>query len=374
MPRKGARRPIAIGDKEDPDGLYVWVRRYLNALQVKNYAERTIINEERNLVLFIEWCDARSLTKPTEITLPILERYQRHLFHSRKANGKPLTFRAQAAKLVSVRNWFRWLVRQGALLWNPASELELPRAPRRLPKHVLTASEVEAVLQQPDVTEPLGLRDRAILETFYSTGMRRSELVNLRLYDIDSERGTVMIRLGKGGKDRLIPIGERALTWIGRYLDNVRPRLVMPPDEGVLFLTHFGEGFRRLPMTHLVRAYVDQAKLGKTGACHLFRHTMATLMLEGGADIRYIQAMLGHALLSTTQIYTHVSIRQLKQVHTTTHPAATLEARPLPEPEEAPEADAGGGEHAEPLPAVEQLARALREDEDDEDEEDGSEA
>lgn len=370
MPKKGARRPIAIGDKEDPEGLYVWVRRYLNALQVKNYAERTIVNEERNLVLFVEWCDARSLTRPTEITLPILERYQRHLFHSRKANGKPLTFRAQAARLVSVRNWFRWLVRQGALLWNPASELELPRAPRRLPKHVLTASEVETVLQQPDVTEPLGLRDRAMLETLYSTGMRRSELVNLRLYDIDSERGTVMIRLGKGGKDRLIPIGERALTWIGRYLDDVRPRLVMPPDEGVLFLTHFGEGFRRLPMTHLVRAYVDQAKLGKTGACHLFRHTMATLMLEGGADIRYIQAMLGHALLSTTQIYTHVSIRHLKQVHTTTHPAAALEPRPAPEPE----TDTGDRAEAETLPAHERLARALGNDEEGEEEPDDDSA
>jgi integrase/recombinase XerD len=192
---------------------------------------------------------------------------------------------------------------------------------KRLPKHVLTANEADRVLNQANVADPLGVRDRAILETFYSTGMRRSELASLKLYDLDIERGTVMIRLGKGKKDRMIPIGARALAWIDKYVIEVRPALVREPDDGTLFLSNLNEAFTRNRLTQMVREYVDAASLGKRGACHLFRHTMATLMLENGADIRFIQQMLGHAELSTTQIYTQVSIRKLKEIHSLTHPA-----------------------------------------------------
>ena len=210
------------------------------------------------------------------------------------------------------------------LLWNPASELELPRLGRRLPKHVLTVSEAEQVLEQPDVNDAIGLRDRAILEVLYSTGIRRMEVLNLCIYDLDTERGTLMVRQGKGKKDRMVPIGERAVAWFGRYFNDARPALVVPPDDGTLFLGATGEELSPNRLTQLVRGYVDAADIGKRGACHLFRHTMATLMLENGADIRYIQEMLGHVELSTTQIYTQVSIRRLKQVHTLTHPGARL--------------------------------------------------
>jgi hypothetical protein len=142
---------------------------------------------------------------------------------------------------------------------------------------------------------------------------------------LDQERGTLMVRQGKGKKDRMVPIGERAIAWLARYLNDARPQLVMPPDPGTLFLTQEGEEISTHRLSQLVRDYVAEADLGKTGACHLFRHTCATLMLEGGADIRYIQEMLGHVELSTTQIYTQVSIRKLKAVHTLTHPGAKLE-------------------------------------------------
>jgi integrase/recombinase XerD len=213
------------------------------------------------------------------------------------------------------------MARQRLILHNPASELELPRLGHRLPKHVLTIAEAEQVLAQPDVTNALGLRDRALMETLYSTGMRRLELASLKLYDIDTERGTVMIRQGKGKKDRVIPIGERAAAWIEKYVRESRPQLVVEPDDGTVFLSNAGEPFSLDHLSDLVRVHVDASKIGKRGACHLFRHTMATLMLEGGADIRYIQAMLGHTDLKTTEIYTQVSIRQLKQIHTATHPA-----------------------------------------------------
>jgi integrase/recombinase XerD len=326
VPRPSAGR-ASLKASGDPEGLGAYALRYLEWLQTHNYSACTVQNRESYLGAFVLWCVERGLATPRDITKPILERYQRSLYHHRKANGAPLTFRAQHARLIPVRAYFKWLARQNYLLYNPASELELPRLEHRLPKHVLTKSEVEQILAQPDTSDAMGLRDRAILEVFYSTGMRRSELMGLSLFDLDRERGTVMIRQGKGKKDRMIPIGERALAWIDRYLERSRPDLVVGRHNATLFLRNAGEAFTPDRLTQLVRGYVNAADTGKSGSCHLFRHTMATLMLENGADIRYIQAMLGHAELSTTQIYTQVSIRKLKEIHTATHPAKPRTAR-----------------------------------------------
>lgn len=292
--------------KPDPPAitpLAVLLAEYLNALRVKDYSENTVRSRKMNIRVFLEWCAERGLTEPTEITRPVLERYQRHLFHHRKSNGEPLSFRSQYMRLVGLRVWFRWITRQNRILHNPASEIELPRLGHRLPKHVLTIQEAEQVLGQPNLADPLGLRDRAILEVLYSTGIRRMELVHLKLFDLDLERGTILIRQGKGKKDRFVPIGDRAAAWVQKYIREARAKLAVEPDDGTLFLASTGEEISRDHLTATVRAYVVHAKIGKTGSCHLFRHTMATLMLEGGADIRFIQQMLGHASLSTTEIY-----------------------------------------------------------------------
>ena len=318
----------------DADGLVAWLRRYLEWLQVRNYSARTVENQQRYLLAFVAWCETRSVTRPQEVTKPMLERYQRHLFHYRSANGRPLTYRSQVRALTPVRGYFKWLARTNVLLWNPASEIELPRPEVRLPKHVLTAEEAERVLAQPDVAEPLGVRDRAILETLYSTGIRRREATQLSLFDVDTERGTLMVRQGKGRKDRMVPVGERASAWIRRYVDQVRGELVVPPDPGALFLTLEGEALSSAWLSERVRRYVNDAQVGKTGSCHLFRHTCATLMLEGGADLRSLQEMLGHEQLTTTQIYTRVSIRRLQAVHAQTHPSARLERPESSEPKE----------------------------------------
>jgi integrase/recombinase XerD len=306
------------------DRMHALLEQYLVWMQMQNFSEDTVATRRTTIDYFLAWARERGLDAPAEITRPVLERYQRSLYQYRKKNGDPLTFRTQNTRLRSLKGWFRWMARQNHILHNPASELLLPRLENRLPKYILNVDEAETVLAVPDVSTVEGLRDRAILETFYSTGMRRMEVTNLKLYDIDRERGTVMIRLGKGKKDRHIPIGERALAWIGKYIAEARPELLGAADDGTVFLDELGAAFNRVRLTTLVRGYIRKAKIGKQGGCHLFRHTVATMMLENGADIRVIQEMLGHAKISTTEMYTRVSINLLRQVYAATHPGANL--------------------------------------------------
>lgn len=322
MPKKGQHTPLpVIGPKNDPASLYHQMQHFLQWMRERNYSERTVGNRETYLRYFILWCDERGLTRPQEITRPILERYQRYMFLYRKKDGQPLSTRSQGTRVTPIRAWFKWLTKTNRILYNPAADLDLPRMEKRLPKHILTADEADRIMNVPNIETATGLRDRAMLETLYSTGIRRMELIGLNQYDIDYERGTLMVRQGKGKKDRMIPIGERALAWIQKYRDEARPQFALAGDDGTLFLSQLGEAFTPNRLTQLVRDTIDAAQIDKRGSCHLFRHTMATLMLENGADIRFIQAMLGHAELSTTEIYTQVSIVKLKEIHTLTHPA-----------------------------------------------------
>jgi integrase/recombinase XerD len=332
MRGKRRREPLALPDPgSDPEGLAAHIVDYLEWIRSRNFSERTVASRSQMLRAFASWCADRGVTRSCEVTRPMLERYQRWLFHYRKADGRPLTFHTQQIRLVSIRAFFKHLARQNRILSNPASDLDLPRRERRLPRESLTPQEAEQVLAQPDVTKPLGLRDRAILETFYSTGLRRMELANLGLYDLDAERGTLTVRQGKGKKDRVVPIGERAVAWLEKYLQEVRPALLTGPDTKALFLNELGEPLGLDWLSILVRRYVERARVGKTGSCHLFRHTLATVMLQGGADVRYIQEMLGHERLDTTQVYTQVSIRTLKAIHNATHPAARLKKKDVVE-------------------------------------------
>jgi integrase/recombinase XerD len=323
MSRRQGSPPLAV----DPEGLSALAEEHLEWMRARNYSAATLSNRGAYLRRFIAWCADRGLARPSEITKPILERYQRSLYHYRRRDGRPISFRSQVIHFTAVRVFFRYLARANVIVSNPAADIELPKVERRLPRAVLTASEAEQVLALPDVKDPVGLRDRAILETFYSTGIRRMELAHLLVFDVDHERGTLMVRQGKGKKDRLIPIGERALAWIAKYLDEVRPLFLVEPDHHHLFLGAWGEPLSVSWVTDRVRDYVQKANLGKSGSCHLFRHTMATLMLEGGADIRHVQEMLGHADIKTTQVYTQVSIQKLKAVHDATHPGAKLERK-----------------------------------------------
>lgn len=321
---------VSRGRSSQPAGdeagsLRALAAQYLEWLRDRSYSEQTVASRRRHLAVFLEWCSERGLGTAPELGRQAVELYQRHLAHHVKDDGGPLAAQTQRGYLMTLTGFCRWLTRSRLILYNPAADLVLPRQPHRIPRDVLSPAEAERVLAVPDVRTLMGVRDRAILETLYSTGMRRSELARLATADVDLERGLALIREGKGRKDRMVPVGERALAWVRRYLADVRPCYVVPPDEGDLFLTRFGRGFVPNGISEVVSAAVTRSGVGKKGSAHLLRHTAATLMLEGGADIRFIQQLLGHEDLGTTQVYTRVSIKALKQVHDATHPAARLE-------------------------------------------------
>lgn len=319
--RKLNRKKTSPSFYANPGSILFFLEPYCEWLRVRSYAENTIELRSLHIRHFTTFCEERGILSPEEVSRQVVERYQRHLYHLIGVKTKkPFSIRQQISYLGSLRGFFKWLTKERHLLYNPASEMELPRLGRHLPAHVLNAKEAEAVISTPDITTSLGIRDRALMEVLYSTGIRRAELAGLLLYDVDFDNRTVFIRQGKGKKDRMVPIGERACLWLEKYLQEVRGVLVAEPDGLQLFLTPSGEGLSMVYLTELVRRYVVESGVGKKGSCHLFRHTMATLMLEGGADVRYIQAMLGHSQLASTEIYTHVSIRKLKEVHERTHP------------------------------------------------------
>ena len=326
--KKGPKKALApFEGSDDPRSLGALIFRYFEWMRIRGYSEATVVRAWEVLGMFLKWCAERAVIQARDVTKPMLERYQRHLYHYRKRNGEPLSFRGQHSQLCVIQGLFRFLAKQNYILYNPASDLELPKVGKRLPRFVLTATEADQVLNQADINTDKGIRDRAIMETLYSTGIRRSELINLKLFDIDDERGIITIREGKGRRDRMIPIGERALAWVRKYLDDVRPALMIEPDNMVLFLTVEGETLGQSHLTKLVRTYIKASGIGKTGSCHIFRHTMATLMLEGGADIRFIQQMLGHAELTSTEVYTQVSLKKLKEIYLATHPGAKLQQK-----------------------------------------------
>jgi integrase/recombinase XerD len=295
--------------------------QYLERLAVRNYTPDTIEGRRDALKVFLLWAIERDLTDPNAITKLILESYQRHLWRWKKQNGKPLSISTQRSRLGTVKDFFAYLVKSNHIPANPASELELPRPEKRLPKEPLGLHQVETVIAVPDTSDPLGIRDRAMLELFYSAGIRRSELAKLRIEDLNRERQTLQIRQAKHHKDRVVPVGNRALHWLERYLEESRPRLALDAHQPALFLTSYGEAFNPDVLSRMVTRFIKKAEIERQGSCHLLRHSCATHMLEGGADIRFIQQLLGHEKLETTAIYTQVSIEQLKAVHAQTHPA-----------------------------------------------------
>jgi integrase/recombinase XerD len=292
------------------------VDAYLSFARVeKGLAENTLQAYGRDLSAFAAHLDQQgvddvALLRPTHILS--------HLVQLSKAK---MAQRSQARHLVAIRQLTRFLMKERLLKEDPAADIDAPRPTRTLPVF-LDVEEVERLLQAPDVTTPRGLRDRAMIELLYATGLRVSELVELPADGLDLERGFVLV-LGKGNKERVVPVGQAAADAIRAYLHGARPTFLKERTSDSLFLRSGGEPMTRQGFWKLLKGYALQAGIKKALSPHKLRHSFATHLVERGADLRSVQAMLGHADLSTTEIYTHVNRERLKRLYGTFHPRAT---------------------------------------------------
>ena len=232
--------------------------------------------------------------------------------------GAGMQSRSSARLLSSIRRYYQHQVSEGQLRQDPSSRIESPKLGRKLPK-TLTEEEVERLLAAPDIASDIGLRDRAMLETLYASGVRVSELVSLQVSRFNPRQGILRIT-GKGNKERLVPLGEEALDWLSRYLGEARPRLLASHSADAMFVTRRGQAMTRQAFWYLIKRYARLASINKPLSPHVLRHAFATHLLNHGADLRILQMLLGHSDLSTTQIYTHIARERLKDLHATHHP------------------------------------------------------
>jgi integrase/recombinase XerD len=278
------------------------------------HSGHTVANYLRDIRRLIAHATAKGRERPDEITAAQLREF---IYDLKDLGLAPATIRRQIS---AVRTYYRFLVGEGRAVRDPSERLESPRQWRRLPS-VLTVAEVERLLAAPNADEPLAMRDRALLELAYATGARVSELVGLKVGDLLYEDGLARL-FGKGSKERIVPVGRRALGAAALYVREIRPQFDKGKGRGVLFLNARGTPLSRVGAWMIIRRAARQGGIAKRVTPHTLRHTFATHLLEGGADLRAVQEMLGHADLGTTQLYTHVDRAYLRTVHKTYHPRA----------------------------------------------------
>ena len=293
---------------------------YRSWLRASNYRPDTITNYIKSLRPFWVWLAQEGVTDLRSVTRALLERYVAQI-RVRWANR-----RTQESHLHGMKRLFHFLVEANHLLIDPAAGLSHGVKGRSLPRPVLTPVEMKKLLAQPNTSLMHGIRDRAFLELFYSTGIRMAEGMALTVYDLDLAGGLLRVRSGKGGRGRVVPVGKEAMKWLKEYLTKIRPRQNrFRSHERALFLTPAGRPMARKTVWQMVRRYAKAARIKKQVTCHVLRHTCATHLLEGGADLVAIKELLGHRKLSTTQIYTRVRPVDVKVTHKKTHPREAMD-------------------------------------------------
>jgi integrase/recombinase XerD len=291
------------------------VEQFVDFIRIEqNLSPNTVDSYRRDLLRYVRFLkDPQGRVEPRQITRADLSEFVQQL------DAVGLSPKSLARNLSAIRGWHRYLLDEALLDHDPADLIDLPKLPRTLPS-VLEIEEIERVLEQPDTLSHLGVRDRAMIELLYACGLRISELLGLRQSQIVSDGGFVRV-MGKGSKERIVPMGKIAADWIYYYQEKVRPHLAPGGRaDDTLFLNARGRPMSRMGFWKILKKYVDKAGVDKDVTPHTFRHSFATHLLEGGADLRIVQELLGHADISTTQIYTHVDREYLKEIHRTFHP------------------------------------------------------
>lgn len=293
----------------------------------RNASAHTVRSYTRDIIQFIQWTESEKLLKanydPEKVTYLMIRRYLGYL----SQNGYER--RSVLRKLSSLKSFFKWLEREGTIQQNPAAPVLSPKSTRALPD-VLSQGEVEHILALPDLEKPFGVRDKALLETLYATGMRVAETAQLSMADLDWRAGEARVRDGKGGKERVVLLGRPAMAALRQYVDEARPLLMArrkdqlaPVVDGV-WINGRGTRLSGHAIYMLVVDYARRGGIDKTVTPHTLRHSFATHLLEGGADLRVVQELLGHRSLSSTQIYTRVGAAHLKKIYAASHPRASI--------------------------------------------------
>ncbi len=280
----------------------------------RGLSENTINSYGIDLKLFLEYLRENEIPSFKQVNKEVIVNYMQAEKNNNKANSSILR------SVSSLRKFFQYLAQEKIIEKDPMLLIDTPKKKQHLPQ-VLTKEEVEKLLHSPNTGQVLGLRDRAMLELMYATGLRISEIINLKLEDLHLTMGTLQT-LGKGHKERIVPVGDEAIKWINRYLEEARPKLLKQKRSNYLFLNFHGNNLTRQGVWKNLKAEVRKAGIQKNITPHTLRHSFATHILENGADLRIVQELLGHADISTTQIYTHLSNKQLADIYNRAHPRA----------------------------------------------------
>ena len=297
--------------------------QYLQYLHALGRSPHTIKGARYDLNAFIRFLDSERVYELDDLNRDIIAEYQQDLAFRLTHKGTLLSIRSQSQLLTVVRGFTRFLKENDYLLNDPGESIKLPRNPKKLPKCILTIEEVNKLLNAPDTRSNRGYRNRIMLEVLYDTGIRRSEVLGIMLKDMDLDAGYIQV-LGKGNKERVVPLGKRVCDMIRSYTLSVRPHFIQGDDPGFLFLNRWGSQMHPNAVWAVVKGSAKLARLKKNVSTHTLRHTCATHMLRNGAPIRHIQEMLGHESLESTQVYTRVTINDLKEIHAKYHPSENL--------------------------------------------------
>jgi integrase/recombinase XerD len=299
---------------------------YLREMKIRNYSPYTIRVTKYNLLDLTRFLTAEQVDTIEQLTADILEEYQQDLCFRLTAQGKLLGIRSQEKRIGCAKGFTRFLYEKDYLAADPGARLKLPQKPRSLPRTILTDQDIRQMLSAADMRTNRGYRNRIILELLYDTGIRRLETVNIKTHDLDLAGGYLHVH-GKGNKDRVVPVSGRVCSLIRDYLLVIRPTFVREKDEGWLILNRWGGKMDPNGIWQVVKQCARLARIKKNVSTHTFRHTCATHMLKNGAPIRHIQELLGHESLESTQIYTKVTINDLKEIHAKYHPSENMAIR-----------------------------------------------
>jgi integrase/recombinase XerD len=294
---------------------------FVRCMDAKGYASSTKEDYGGNLSRFFEWLEGKDIRDVRRVGKDILQAYVLYLGELKGKKGQPLGWASICARIRGVKRYFEYLEGTQQILVNPADYIHEPKRPSRLPRFVLSQEEVERVLAVPNITTPTGIRSRAILEVFYSTGIRLGEMVALKVEDLNLDEGLLRVNEGKGAKDRVVPLGELAKSFLKQYLREVRPQLVRQGDTGGhLWMSNNGTPLSKLSVGIMVRLAGRAAGIEKPVSAHTLRHTFATHMVKSGADIILVSQLLGHSDVNATQIYVRVAGVDVKKAHEAAHP------------------------------------------------------